>query len=107
MTMAQLSKSRQWDAQSSGLSNCFIIFYNLLNNIGGPREKDKRFKRESIKRNKKENLTTEGIKSSHNINQNDKYEKNMLEIDIFSYFIECKIAFAGKDSADVCFCVVD
>ena len=34
-------------------------------------------------------------------------KKNMLEIDIFSYFIGCKIAFAGKDSADVCFCVVD
>ena len=34
-------------------------------------------------------------------------KKNKLEIDIFSYFIGCKIASAGKDSADVCVCVVD
>ena len=34
-------------------------------------------------------------------------KNNMIEIYIFSYFIECKIASAGKDSADVCFCVVD
>jgi hypothetical protein len=31
----------------------------------------------------------------------------MPEIGIFCYFIGCKIASAGKDSADVCFCVVD